>query len=54
MWRDYFGSKCHVYGIDIAEECRQYETDYASIFIGDQADRGFWNAFASRYRGLIS
>ena len=45
MWQQYFGKKCHVYGIDIAESCRAYENDYTSIFIGDQADREFWRKF---------
>lgn len=42
MWRDYFGTRCHVYGVDIEEACRSYENDWTTIFIGDQADRGFW------------
>ena len=54
MWRDYFGSKCHVYGIDIAEECDSSRptTRASSSVIRQIADSG--NAFASRYRGLIS
>lgn len=45
MWRSYLGEHCHVYGVDIREECRAYENDYTRIFIGDQADRGFWAGF---------
>src|SRR5690348_1201544 len=25
MWHDYFGPKCHVYGVDVQPECMQYE-----------------------------
>ena len=42
MWREYFGPKCHVYGVDIEESCKLYEDNSTKIFIGDQADRGFW------------
>src|SRR5580765_7064558 len=27
MWRDYFGDKCTVYGVDILDECRNYESE---------------------------
>lgn len=42
MWRDYFGSACHVYGVDIEDACKAYEDEYTKIFVGDQADREFW------------
>jgi hypothetical protein len=45
MWKEYFGPNCHVYGIDIREECRALEKDSIKIFIGDQADRQFWRRF---------
>ena len=45
MWRNYFGPHCRVYGVDIEEACRIYETDQVKIFIGDQADRSFWRDF---------
>jgi hypothetical protein len=45
MWRDYFGSNCHVYGLDIREECRALQNKSTRIFIGDQADRQFWKRF---------
>ena len=43
MWRDYFGAKAHLYGVDIDSACRTYETDSVKIFIGDQEDRLFWH-----------
>jgi hypothetical protein len=42
MWRDYFGSKCQIFGIDIEPACRAYESDCVRIFIGDQGERSFW------------
>jgi 23S rRNA U2552 (ribose-2'-O)-methylase RlmE/FtsJ len=44
MWKQYFGDKCKVYGVDILEECKVYETgtNNVKIFIGDQEDRNFW------------
>ena len=45
MWREYFGSDCRIYGVDIQEECKAYENDWTKIFIGDQADPGFWKRF---------
>jgi SAM-dependent methyltransferase len=45
MWKEYFGPKCHVYGIDIREECKSLETESIKIFIGDQANREFWRRF---------
>jgi len=48
MWRHYFGSKCRIYGVDIEEACKQYENEYAQVFIGDQADPRFWKAFKER------
>ncbi|HMJ64679.1 MAG TPA: class I SAM-dependent methyltransferase [Candidatus Binatia bacterium] len=45
MWKHYFGPKCRVYGVDIEPACKKYEDEKTKIFIGDQADRGFWKAF---------
>jgi cephalosporin hydroxylase len=47
MWRDYFGPACHVYGVDIAPECRTYEDENVTVFIGDQADPEFWRRFVA-------
>ena len=46
MWRDYFGPKAHIYGIDINEDCRSLASTGIKIFIGDQADPSFWRTFA--------
>jgi SAM-dependent methyltransferase len=45
MWQDYFGPKCHVYGVDISPRCKAHERDGVKIFIGNQSDRCFWADF---------
>ncbi len=49
MWHEYFGPRCHVYGVDRQKECLRYQDDSTSVFIGDQADRDFWR----RFRGEV-
>jgi hypothetical protein len=48
MWKNYFGPKCTVYGVDIREECKAYAGDGIEIFIGDQADPSFWKQFKEK------
>jgi len=43
MWRDYFGPRSCIYGVDILPECRAYESVNVKIFIGDQGNRSFWH-----------
>jgi SAM-dependent methyltransferase len=45
MWREYFGPKAYIYGVDIEPSCKLYEGERTRIFIGDQADHGFWQEF---------
>jgi hypothetical protein len=45
MWRDYFGPRSHIYGVDIKEACKCYQNEYTKIYIGDQGDRNFWKLF---------
>jgi SAM-dependent methyltransferase len=42
MWREYFGPRCKVYGVDIEPSCKAYESESVRVFIGDQVDRKFW------------
>ena len=41
MWKDYFGPRAKIYGVDINPKCKELEEENIEIFIGDQADRGF-------------
>jgi SAM-dependent methyltransferase len=45
MWKHYFGPKCRIVGVDIEPACKAYADERTRIFIGDQADRGFWRGF---------
>ena len=45
MWADYFGPAARIYGVDIEGACKSYESPSVKVFIGDQADRGFWQEF---------
>jgi hypothetical protein len=48
MWRDYFGEKAQIIGIDINPECKQFETENTKIFIGSQEDREFLKEIKSK------
>jgi hypothetical protein len=48
MWKSYFGGDCRVYGVDIEPACSAYQDETTRIFIGDQADRSFWNRFKAQ------
>ena len=41
MWHDYFGAGCRMFGVDVNPKCKAFENAATTIFIGDQADRGF-------------
>lgn len=52
MWKSYFGEQAHIYGVDIEEACKAYESDNVSVFIGDQGDRTFWESFKKQVEGI--
>ncbi|MDO8727378.1 MAG: hypothetical protein Q7J35_15010 [Candidatus Methanoperedens sp.] len=41
MWKNYFGGKAKIYGIDINPKCKELEEENIKIFIGSQSDRDF-------------
>lgn len=41
MWKNYFGDKAKIYGIDIDPRCKEFEEENIKIFIGSQSDRNF-------------
>lgn len=49
MWKDYFGSKAQIIGIDVVESTLQYAEEQISIKIGSQSDREFWKKFKEEY-----
>ena len=49
LWKNYFGPKAKIIGIDIDPECKKFESDHIHIEIGSQDDREFWKDFRDRY-----
>ncbi|MEH6515831.1 MAG: class I SAM-dependent methyltransferase [Halioglobus sp.] len=41
MWKSYFGSRAHIYGLDIDPNAGQLNEDQIEVFIGDQEDKDF-------------
>ncbi|MDR3266421.1 MAG: class I SAM-dependent methyltransferase [Tannerella sp.] len=41
MWKNYFGEKAQIFGIDIEPKCKSFEEENIKIFIGSQSDRKF-------------
>jgi hypothetical protein len=41
MWKDYFGDRAKIFGIDINPSCKELEEENIKIFIGSQSDRIF-------------
>lgn len=41
MWKDYFGPKARIYGVDINPRCKELEEEGITIHIGSQSDRTF-------------
>lgn len=48
MWRDYFGPKARLIGVDINPACLDAAGDQIEIVIGDQEDREFLRSLAQR------
>jgi hypothetical protein len=51
-WRKYF-TRAKIMGIDIHEQCRQYQDDRVKIEIGSQADETFLKKVAEEFRPTI-
>jgi len=49
MWRDYFGKKAQIIGIDLNPEALRWKEHGFDIFIGDQADPEFWQQIIKKY-----
>jgi hypothetical protein len=48
MWKQYFGPKAKIYGVDINPHCKQLEEDQVEILIGDQEDRQFLKSLTEK------
>lgn len=45
MWRDFFGPKARIIGIDLNPNAKKWSEHGFEIFIGNQADKEFWKKF---------
>ena len=45
MWKEYFGKKARIIGIDLNPKAKELEKHGFEIFIGNQADPKFWKEF---------
>ncbi|WP_019624425.1 class I SAM-dependent methyltransferase [Thioalkalivibrio thiocyanoxidans] len=48
MWKEYFGPKAKIVGIDVNPNCKALEEDQVEILIGDQEDRRFLDSVKER------
>jgi len=48
MWKEYFGSKARIFGIDINPRCKELEEEQIEVFIGDQEDRKFLRSLTEK------
>ena len=49
MWKDYFGPRAKIIGIDIDESTVAFEEEQVIVEIGSQSDRDFWRSFREKY-----
>ena len=49
MWRDFFGKRAKIIGIDLNPEARRWQEHGFDIFIGDQANPLFWQQIITKY-----
>ena len=52
MWRDFFGPKARIIGIDLNPNAKKWEKHGFEIFIGSQSDELFWNKVVSEVGGI--
>ena len=48
MWREYFGKKARIIGIDLHPAAKELEKHGFEIYIGSQSDINFWKNFFSK------
>ena len=52
MWRDYFGPKARIIGVDLNPNAKKWEENGFEIFIGSQSDVNFWKNFKAKVGGV--
>ena len=49
MWKNFFGKKARIIGIDLNPEAKKFEKDGFEIIIGDQSSEVFWKKFFKKF-----
>ena len=49
MWKNFFGKKAKIIGIDLNPEIKEFKKYGFEIEIGDQSDDNFWKKFFKKY-----
>lgn len=45
MWREFFGPKARIIGVEFNPDAKRWEKDGFEIYIGSQSDKKFWDRF---------
>lgn len=48
MWRNFFGPKARIIGVDLNPAAKKWESEGFEIFIGNQSDPDFWRDFVAK------
>ena len=48
MWKEYFGDKARIIGVDLNPAAKKWEEEGFEIYIGSQSDRIFWTEFINK------
>ena len=52
MWREFFGPKARIIGIDLNPNAKKWEKDGFEIYIGSQSDEEFWDDIKNKIKGI--
>jgi hypothetical protein len=52
MWKEFFGEKSQIIGLDINPNCKKHEEDRIDIFIGSQDDPIILNEILNKYQKI--
>lgn len=52
MWKDYFGKKAKIFGLDVNPKCKELEEDQIEIMIGSQEDRNFLKSLKQKIQKI--
>jgi hypothetical protein len=45
IWKNFFGKKARIIGIDVNPKCKKFQEKGIEIYIGDQGNKNFWIDF---------